>query len=135
MLNEIAQMIQRQVADTRLFKQVLLSTNEQHVYQFPAAIIYLDRDAVVDNCPTSRRELTWVIAVAVRATPATESQATVSVYEILDRVRDTLTNWLPMRSGIQPASVPHIQFVEWQQGVMVYEVRLVMRVIPSVFNP
>lgn len=133
MLSEIAQLIQQRIVATGMFRQVLFSANDNHVYQYPSAVIYLAKDVRVNDTPSSRRELTWEILIATKATPATEQHATASVYELLDRVRDDLTDWLPLTKGMQPATVPDIEFVEWQNGVMVYAMQLKMRVIPVAF--
>lgn len=132
MLDRLAQTIQQRLMATGLFKQVMLSVNENQVYQYPSAIIYLSKDVYIKDTPAAQRELTWTILVATRATPVTEQRAAASVYEILDRVRTDLTGWSPMAYGISPTTVPEIEFAEWQNGVMVYAVQFRMRVVPSV---
>ena len=133
MITRIAGEIETRLTGLGLFKAVAQTVTAKVLQTPPAAAVFLAYDREVVDKPTVTRELGWDLLLMLPALGA--GQGLAAAGSCIDAVRDAFVDWRPWQTGgVLPAKVPEIRMEGIEQTLLVYTVRLTMRVMPAMIT-
>lgn len=133
MLAELRTAIKARLETAYPFRVVEAGFSQRVLQSPPAAVFFLVADTGLADEPAITRVLTYEIALLVSYTDPVKAQEQVE--EMLDRVRPSLTGWLPEEAGCQPASVPEFRFQGVEGTLLIYTGRMTIEVYPDTLFP
>lgn len=133
MLTKIADAIEAALVGTGQFRAVEQSISAGILRTPPSVAFFLAHDRGVVDTPMVTRELSWDLVLMTPALGADKGLAGAG--QCIDTVRRTFSGWLPFETGgVLPATVPEIRLEGIEQTLLVYTVRLTMRVMPDIID-
>ena len=133
MIDEIGDAIVARLDGLGLFRLVEKTISAKALQVPPAVVVFLAYDRKVVDKPTVTRELGWDLLLLVPALGVGRGQKKMSSY--IDNVRDAFVDWLPWDSGgVLPADVPEIRLEGIENTLLVYTIRVTMRVMPQIIK-
>jgi hypothetical protein len=131
MLADLRTAIKARLAATYPFRVVEAGFSQRALQSPPAAIFFLLEDDRVADDPAMDRSLTYEIALLVSYTDPVKAQEQIE--EIIDAVRDGITGWKPLATGVEPASVPKFRYQGVEGTLLIYTGRMTIEVYPDIF--
>lgn len=133
MLTKIAQAIEAELVGTEKFRSVEQSISAGMLKSPPSVAFFLANDKLVTDSPMVTRELSWDLVLMTPALGVDKGLANAG--ECIDIVRRTFSGWLAFTTGgVLPATVPEIRLEGIEQTLLVYTVRLTMKVMPDIID-
>lgn len=133
MLSRLRDAIKSRLETSYPFNVVEAGVSQRALQSPPAAVFFMSDDAKLADDPVVARLLTYEIALLVSYIDPVKAQEQVE--EMLDRVRPSLTGWLPDEAGCQPASVPEFRFQGVEGTLLIYTGRMTIEVYPDTLFP
>lgn len=131
MIDRIATEIEARLKSLGVFKAVERTVTASILKTPPSAALFLDSDRKVVDKPTATRDLHWDIVLMIPALGADKGKAMAG--DCIDAVRDAFTDWQPWTTGgVLPSEVPEVRLEGVERTILVYTVRLTMRVMPEI---
>jgi len=133
MIDRIAQEIEDKLKGLGIFKAVERTVSRKVLQSPPSVAFFLAYDREVVSKPTVTRELGWDLLLMLPALGADKGQKSTGT--CIDTLRDAFVEWRPWKTGgVLPAVVPEIRLEGIEQTLLVYTVRLTMRVMPAMIT-
>lgn len=129
MLADLRTAIKARLAEAYPFRVVEAGFSQRALQSPPAAVFFLATDKGQFDEPTVTRLLTYEIALLVSYTDPVKAQEQAE--EMIDRVRQSFTGWMPAEFGCQPASVPEFRFQGIEGTLLIYTGRMTIEVYPD----
>lgn len=130
MIERIADAIEARLQGMGLFKAVEKTVTAKILKSPPSVAVFLAFDRMDTDKPTTTRLLVWDLLLTVSALGAKKGDDAGSY---LDAIRDAFIGWRPWTTGgVLPAEVPEIRMEGIEQTMLVYTVRLTMKVMPAI---
>lgn len=133
MINKIAAEIIDHLKGVELFKLVDRTIAAKALQSPPSAVVFLAYDKEVTDKQEDTRELGWDLLLMVPALGVGKGQDLSG--DCIDAVRKAFINWRPWTTGgVLPAKVPEIRLEGMEKTLLVYTVRVTMRVMPTIIE-
>lgn len=130
MLTAVAATIHARLEGLGVFKVVEHSALPRTHAQLPAAVHYLLEDRFFADRPEITRDLVW--SVAILAPAMGPDKGKTSALACIDAVRGAFSGWQPFPAGgSMPSSVSEIVFTDLEEGLLLYHVKINLRVFPA----
>ena len=129
MLSDLRGAIKDRLESAYPFRIVEAGFSQRALQTPPSAVFFLAADKKQVDLPTQARMLAYDIAFLVNYTDPVKAQEEME--DIIDAVRDSLTEWLPADSGCEEASVPEFQFHGVEGTLLIYTGRMTIEVYPA----
>lgn len=129
MLTILGDAIKARLEGLGLFKVVEKGFSKRALQSPPSAVFFLLDDERVTDSPYSMRQLTWEIALLVSYLDPVKGQAFMD--DLIDAVRATFSDWLPVSAGCLPSAVPRIRYEGVEDTLLIYTARVTMQAVPG----